>query len=272
MSTIQLPELRGLKCALVAGLTLLVTDRLFAQSAGQSDVDGLKARMDQMQKLYEERIDKMDQERKQDKERIDKMDQERKQDKEQISNMKSELEALQSKAASGNSILNTRVLTETEGQGKGGEGPKLDESFLKSLTRNFSFTAYTRAGFLVNGNGGGGNFNFEVPDGSPGRFRLGNENDFYTELSWNQFHLLGDSADVADVSFRTTTVFTNSISKTLFNTILTNQAHDFNIGVEEAFVEMKNVFKNAPEVTFWGGQRFYDRYTLDPNDWHWLDD
>jgi maltoporin len=34
---------------------------------------------------------------------------------------------------------------------------------------------------------------------------------------------------------------------------------------------MKNVFKSAPEITFWGGQRFYDRYTVDPNDWHWLD-
>jgi hypothetical protein len=69
------------------------------------------------------------------------MDQERKQDKEQISKMTSEIEVLQSKAASGNSILNTRVLTEAEGKGTGGQGPKLDESFLKSLTRSFSFTA-----------------------------------------------------------------------------------------------------------------------------------
>ena len=63
-STIQLPERHGLKFALVAGLTLLTTDALFAQSAGQSDLDALKARMDQMQKQYEQRIDKMDQERK----------------------------------------------------------------------------------------------------------------------------------------------------------------------------------------------------------------
>jgi len=34
---------------------------------------------------------------------------------------------------------------EAEGKGTGGQGPKLDESFLKSLTCNFSFTAYTRA-------------------------------------------------------------------------------------------------------------------------------
>jgi maltoporin len=33
---------------------------------------------------------------------------------------------------------------------------------------------------------------------------------------------------------------------------------------------MKNVFKSAPEITFWGGNRFYDRYNIDPNDWFWL--
>jgi hypothetical protein len=46
---IQLPGTRGLKFALVAGLTLLTTNTLFAQSVGQSDLDALKARMDQMQ-------------------------------------------------------------------------------------------------------------------------------------------------------------------------------------------------------------------------------
>jgi maltoporin len=257
-STVQLPGMRGLKFTLVAGLTLLITDTLFAQSAGQSDVDALKARMDQMQKQYEQRIDKMDQERKQ--------------DKEQISKLEAEMKALESKAASGSSILNTRVLTDANGTEAPGKAPAsmLDESFLKSLTRNFSFTVYLRAGFQVNGSGGGGNFNFEVPDGTGGRFRLGNENDLYMELSWNQFHILGDSPDVVDASFRVTPAFTNSITKQTFDT-LDNQTKDFNVGMREAYVEMKNVFKGAPEITFWGGQRFYDRYNIDPNDWFWLD-
>ena len=41
--------------------------------------------------------------------------------------------------------------------------------------------------------------------------------------------------------------------------------------MREAFAEMKNVIKSAPEVTFWAGQRFYDRYNTDPADWFWLD-
>jgi hypothetical protein len=40
--------MRGLKVTLVAGLALLTTDALFAQSAGQSDVDSLKTQMNQM--------------------------------------------------------------------------------------------------------------------------------------------------------------------------------------------------------------------------------
>ena len=91
-SHVQLRGIRSLKFTLLAGLTLLSTGALFAQSAGQSDLDALKMRMDQMQKQYEQRIDKMDQERKQ--------------DKEQISKMEAEIKALESKAASGNSILN----------------------------------------------------------------------------------------------------------------------------------------------------------------------
>ena len=38
----------------------------------------------------------------------------------------------------------------------------------------------------------------------------------------------------------------------------------------EGYAEIKNVFKNAPEITFWGGQRFYDRYNIDSEDYFWL--
>jgi maltoporin len=235
------PGIRGLKYTLVAGLTLLTTDALFAQSADQNDMDALKAQMNQMQRQYEQRIEAME----------------------------AKMKALESNANSG-SILNTRVLTDADGKEMPGKAqPMLDESFLKSLTRNFTFNVYMRAGFQFNGNGGGGNFNFEVPDGDGGRFRLGNENDFYTELSLNQAHILGDSPDVADVSFRATLVYQNEITRQNF-TVGGNNFTAGGIGYDEAFVEMKNVFKSAPEITFWGGNRFYDRWNFDPNDWFWL--
>jgi hypothetical protein len=71
-SRIRLSRIHALKFASAAGLTLLTAETLFAQSAGQSDLDELKARMDQKQKHYEQRIEKMDQEHKQDKEQISK--------------------------------------------------------------------------------------------------------------------------------------------------------------------------------------------------------
>ena len=244
-SPVQLPGIRGLKFTLVAGLTLLTTDALFAQSAGQSDVDALKAQMNQMQRQYEQRIEAME----------------------------AKMKALESNVGSG-SILNTRVLTDANGTEAAGKAPApmLDESFLKSLTRNFTFNVYMRAGVAFNGSGGAqGNTSFIMPDnyvgGGRSTSRLGNENDFYTELSWNQAHILGDSPDVADASFRATLQAFASPQKA--NAVNTETPGN-GVGIVEGYAEMKNVFKNAPEITFWGGDRFYDRYNIDSEDYFWL--
>ena len=241
------------RCGLVALLSLLTIPSLFAQQSDQTDTAALKAQIQamqqqnqRMQKEYEDRI----------------------------SAMESKMQSLESKAESG-TILNTHVLTDADGKQYEGKGPALDESFLKSLTRNFSFTSYVRAGVQFNGSGGGGNFNFELPDNEGGRSRLGNENDTYFELTWKQAHMLGDSPDVMDVSM----VFTPAIRYvqnratfvTAFGSARENTGDDFNFVMREAYLEMANVFKGAPEITFWGGQRFYDRFNIDSNDYFWLD-
>ena len=77
--------------------------------------------------------------------------------------MESQIQALESKADSG-SILNAGILTDADGKAAEGAPPGLGESFLKSLTCNFTFSAYVRAGFQFNGNDGGGNFSFSVPE------------------------------------------------------------------------------------------------------------
>ena len=235
-----------MKYTLVAGLALLTTDALFAQSAGQNDVDALKTQMNQMQRQYEQRIEAME----------------------------AKMKALESNANSG-SILNTRVLTDANGTEAPGKAPApmLDESFLKSLTRNFTFNVYMRAGVSFNGSGGAqGNTSFIMPDnyvgGGRSTSRLGNENDFYTELSWNQAHILGDSPDVADVSFRATMQAFSSPQKT--SAVNYPVQPGFGVGMVEGYAEMKNVIKSAPEITFWGGQRFYDRYNIDSEDYFWL--
>jgi maltoporin len=233
----------GLRALFVAGLALLVAARAYANDSDSSDVAALKDRMEKMQKQYDDRI----------------------------STIEAKMQSLESKTDSG-SILNTHVLTDADAKQYEGQGPALD---FKSLTRNFSFFAYVRAGVQFNGSGGGGNFHFEVPDNafSP-RVRLGNENDIYMELTWMQAHMLGDNPDAMDVSM----VFTPAIRYVQNrNTFVTGigggreNGNDFDFIMREAYLEMANVFKAAPEITFWGGERFYDRIDIDPLDYHWLE-
>jgi maltoporin len=173
-------------------------------------------------------------------------------------------------------------LTDENGTAVVPSGPTLDASFLKTLTRNFVFQVYARAGVIFNQHGGGAPFSFNMPDNDGGRPRLGNENDFYMEPSWQQNHILGDSPDVADVSFRFTPAMFYNLNRATFNTSVINSSigkngtHDAGTDagwlLREAYSEMKNVFKGAPEVTFWGGARFYDRWNVDSNDYFYLDD
>src|SRR5438132_6830682 len=237
-SPVFLPGIRGLKITLVAGLALLTTDALFAQSAGQNDVDSLKTQMNQMQRQYEQRIEAME----------------------------AKMKTLESNANSG-SILNTRVLTDADGKGVA-PAPMLDESFLKSLTRNFTFSVYLRSGVGINGNGGPQDFCFQIPENVGGRWRLGNENDTYMELTYKQAHLLGDSPDVMDVSMTFTPKFLYRNTKTTSDS---QCAKGDVINLRQAFVEAKNLIKSAPEVTFWGGQRFYDRHDIHIHDYFFDD-
>jgi len=245
-SPVGTPRFSGLKYTLVAGLALLTTDALFAQNAGQStDVSALQTQMNQMQRQYEQRIEAME----------------------------AKMKALESNSNSG-SILNTRILTDADGKEGPGKAPApmLDESFLKSLTRNFSLAVYVRAGVAFNGSGGAqGNTSFITPDnyvgGGRSTSRLGNENDFYFELSLQQAHILGDSPDVADASFRVTLQMDSAPQR--LNALNTGNAGT-TTGMDEAYVEMKNVLKNAPEITFWAGDRFYDRFNIDSEDYFWL--
>jgi maltoporin len=238
---------------LVTLLSLLTVPTLFAQqTSDSSDVSALKAQMEkmqqqnqQMQKEYEDRI----------------------------ATMESKMQSLESKADSG-SILNTHILADDNGKQYEGKGVALDESFLKSLTRNFSFTVYVRAGVQFNGSGGGGNFNFALPDNEGGRARLGNESDTYMELTWAQAHMLGDNPDVMDVSMTFTPAIRYVQNRATFIGGIgggRENGNDFDFVLRQAYLEMANVFKGAPEITFWGGQRFYDRWNVDSHDYFWLD-
>ena len=129
----------GFLCSKVALAFLCTGSLALAQdnSSSNSDVSALKAQIQSLQKQQQDYQDR-------------------------ITSMEAQMKSLESKAESG-SILNTRILTDADGK-EISAAPTLDESFLKSLTRNFTFSVYVRAGFQFNGNGGGGNFSFELPN------------------------------------------------------------------------------------------------------------
>jgi maltoporin len=234
---------------LLTGSFSLAQDNSQAQNGASQDneVSALKAQIQSMQKQQQQYQDR-------------------------ITSMEAQMQSLESKAESG-SILNTRVLTDANGVATGSPAT-LDESFLKSLTRNFTFSVYIRAGFQFNGNGGGGNFSFELPNfPGEGRERLGNENDTYMELTWMQAHMLGDSPDQMDVSMTITPAIRYVQNRNTFDAQnnVTRSGNDFDFILRQAYLEAKNVFKTAPEVTFWAGVRFYDRWNTDPEDYFWLD-
>ena len=242
----------GCLCAKLALAFLCTGSLALAQennsnSSSGNDVSALKAQIQSLQKQQQQYQDR-------------------------ITSMEAEMQSLESKAQSG-SILNTRVLTDANGVAEAPAG-SIDESFLKSLTRNFTFSVYVRAGFQFNGNGGGGNFNFSIPDfPGEGRMRLGNENDTYMELTWMQAHMLGDSPDQMDVSMTFTPAIRYVQNRNTFDALnnVTRSGNDFDFILRQAYLEASNVFKTAPEVTFWAGERFYDRWNTDPEDYFWLD-
>ena len=138
---------------------------------------------------------------------------------------------------------------------------------LDTFTRNFKWHGYARLGTGFTGNGVGQTSDFKVPDIPHGRLRLGNENDIYLETGPTLSHMLGDGPDVMDARFKMTFRLESVTDK---QTPLNLDNAGWNVGIVEAYFEFKNVIKSAPEVTFWGGQRFYDRYDIHPQDYFFL--
>lgn len=184
-----------------------------------------------------------------------------------IQAMEAKMKSMETRAMFSQPMTEAGVGT-TDGKGVLDKAPPLDLPPLESFTRNFQFAAYVRAGVGFNGNGRGQTFSFVIPENYGGRIRLGNENDTYMELKFIQKHLLGDDPDKMDVKFQVTPSIVNNIDKD--SAVYSGNA-GWDIGLREVFLEFKNVFKSAPDVTIWGGQRFYDRYDIHGNDYFFLD-
>jgi maltoporin len=226
------PRARGLLLGLVAGATCLGVSSLFAQDS-QTEIDQLKAQMAQLQ---------------------------------------AKIQSMEAQVALSASIAQSKTLTGPDGKQISLEGGPVLIPALDTFTRNFKTAGYFRAGTGFTGNGVGQTGTFQIPQyGIPSaRFRLGNENDTYFEFSAIVKHMLGDDPEAMDATFKLTLSGFDGVDKGTATYIDTAKGSSF--GWREIYLEFKNVIKSAPEVTFWAGQRFYDRYNIDSQDYFWLDD
>ena len=239
---------RVLLLSLVTGLTVLGANDLSAQTS-DADIAQLRAQMQQMQEDNAKMAAQMQQMH------------------ENNAKMAAQMKSMEAQVALSASIAKSRTLTGPDGKAISLEGGPVVIPALDTFTRNFKWHGYARLGTGFTGNGVGQTSDFRVPDIPHGRFRLGNENDLYIETGPILSHMLGDDPDVIDARFKMTFRLESVTDK---QTPLNLDNAGWNVGIVEAYFEFKNVIKSAPEVTFWGGQRFYDRYDIHPQDYFFL--
>jgi maltoporin len=233
------PRARGLLLGLAAGVACLGVGNLSAQTS-DAELAQLKAQMQQMQEDYAKRLGEME----------------------------VKMKSMEAQVALSAGIAQSRAITGPDGKEIDLKGGPVVIPALDTFTRNFKWHGYARIGTGFTSNGVGQTFNFNMPDTTFGTLsRLGNENNIYIETGPILSHMLGDDPDVVDAKFKMTfQIFDNVDKEAPVNT----DNDGFGIGIIEAYFELKNVIKSAPEVTFWGGQRFYDRYNIDSSDYFWL--
>ncbi len=121
----------------------------------------------------------------------------------------------------------------------------------------FAFEGYFRSGFGVSNSGQSAQA-FKAP-GADAKYRLGNEVDTYMETTFRQ-----EIPALPDQRFYIQTRLAYSIPEN-------GAAVDSTFSVREVFAEAQGVIDDQPDMAFWAGQRFYDRYDVHINDYYYLD-
>ncbi|HEY0705357.1 MAG TPA: carbohydrate porin [Polyangia bacterium] len=130
---------------------------------------------------------------------------------------------------------------------------------LQEKAEAFEFHGYLRSGFGLNGRGGQ-QVAFQAP-GAGAKYRLGNEAETYTELTFvNNWVNQNREADRAwlrtELMIEADTTNSSNFSST------------DNFRLREAFVQVGNIVRWQPSAVVWGGQRYYRRQNIDINDFY----
>jgi maltoporin len=129
----------------------------------------------------------------------------------------------------------------------------------------YEFHGYLRSGYGLSPEGRQ-QIAFQAP-GALAKYRLGNENETYGEFALvNKWLSAADGAgpevrSQVRLSFKTH-------SQGTYDSLT---VADSDVALREAFIEIGKVIPSTPGVTFWAGQRYYQRNDIHINDFYYLD-
>jgi len=139
---------------------------------------------------------------------------------------------------------------------------KVPDGFdFNDLVRGFTFEGYFRSGYGVNGEGGTMEA-FQAP-GSGAKYRLGNETETYLETAFGYTFPELDLPEGKEFSVHIRPAYVASHA--------IDNNNNTNVYIREAYGLVKGVWDAHPEVSFWAGQRFYDRMDVHMIDFYYLD-
>jgi maltoporin len=173
-----------------------------------------------------------------------------------VAELQTELEALKAEYETRLSDLEARLRNPAASDSEKEISPP-SAAVIPPAQSGFSYSGYFRSGFGVNSDGGTAE-PFQAP-GADAKYRLGNEQDTYVETAFRQ-----QVPSDGDQEFAVQTRLAYSIPEN-------GSFGNSQFSLREVFAEGTGVLPNQPKVTFWAGQRFYDRYDAHINDYYYLD-
>jgi len=143
-----------------------------------------------------------------------------------------------------------------------GRSSGVDPESWKRTVLGFEFHGYFRAGYGVNGEGGGMEA-FKAPNAGA-KYRLGNEAETYIEATYQQNFLSRELMEDG-VDFFTKLTFAYVTPTANNNTFATTTS------IREAYAGARGIWRGQKEAMFWAGNRFYEHIDIHMNDFFFRD-
>ncbi|MFD2158068.1 maltoporin [Rubritalea tangerina] len=218
-----------------------------SHASDDPEIAALRDEVTAIKKSYEDRIASLEA-------RIAEMEQAKQAEKTRYQNIEKKATSAAAAASRNTKALAVQKATSIE---QTNEALQNELDAADDISRGFTFNGYFRSGLGVDSTGNTMEA-FRNPL-AQAKYRLGNEDDTYVETAFGyHFQNLPEDVDFS-VHFRPA------------YSIPRSSTSDSTISLREAFAQAKGVWFDQKDISFWAGQRFYNRYDVHMNDFYYLD-